>query len=234
MKKKYELTDETSDSSWGVLHRIRALVNIPKCRVKAGELGGWIESEKNLSQDGQCWVADDAMIFGDARVTEDACVLGNARLIGRAKAMGSALVMGRSLVDDEATVCGNSIVSGLARAVGRSTVCGKAYVGGYAKISGYAVISSDAHIEGVANITDGTITSTHDFVTFGPLGSRNDFVTFNFVTRTAATGCFSGDINVFRYRVMTKHASGSLYRAQYLAAIRWFKELESIRQKTKS
>ena len=45
---KYELADETRDG----LHRIRALVDIPRWGVKAGELGGWIASVDNLSQSG--------------------------------------------------------------------------------------------------------------------------------------------------------------------------------------
>lgn len=49
--KKYELTDETKVEHGVTLHRIRALVDIVRYGVKAGDLGGWIESEANLSQE---------------------------------------------------------------------------------------------------------------------------------------------------------------------------------------
>ena len=48
--KKYELTGETKEIGGVTLHRIRALIDIPEHYVKAGDLGGWIEAERNLSQ----------------------------------------------------------------------------------------------------------------------------------------------------------------------------------------
>ena len=52
MNNKYELTDETKNFCGITLHRIRALRDIPSVNVKSGDLGGWIEKESNLSQDG--------------------------------------------------------------------------------------------------------------------------------------------------------------------------------------
>ena len=52
---KYKLTDDTVTLANGtVLHRIRALEDFG--RVKAGDLGGYIQSEDNLSHEGDCWV----------------------------------------------------------------------------------------------------------------------------------------------------------------------------------
>ena len=48
MSKKYELTDETMEWEGHTLHRIKALRDFND--VKAGDLGGWVESEDNLSQ----------------------------------------------------------------------------------------------------------------------------------------------------------------------------------------
>ncbi len=63
---KYEITDITMIFLGRTLHRIKALENFDG--VKAGDLGGWIEKEDNLSQEGLAWVFDDARVFGDARV----------------------------------------------------------------------------------------------------------------------------------------------------------------------
>ena len=49
---KYELTDETFWLLTHKLHRIKALKDFGD--VKKGDLGGWIEKESNLSQDGNC------------------------------------------------------------------------------------------------------------------------------------------------------------------------------------
>ena len=57
--RKYEFTGETEILCDGtVLHRIRALIDIDLGWrvVKAGELGGWLECERNLSHYGNCWV----------------------------------------------------------------------------------------------------------------------------------------------------------------------------------
>ena len=64
--KKYEMLPESG------LYRIRALIDIPRHGVKVGDLGGLIEKEENLSHDGDCWVYDDARVFGDARVSGNA------------------------------------------------------------------------------------------------------------------------------------------------------------------
>lgn len=55
-------------------------------------VGGWIESEKNLSQKGTCWVYNDAMVYGDAVVHDKAYVAGSAVLYGKANAAGKSYV----------------------------------------------------------------------------------------------------------------------------------------------
>lgn len=62
--KKYEFTGETKEWCGHTLHRIRAIVDI--AYTKAGEVGGWIESESNLSENG------DAEVCGDARSNNQA------------------------------------------------------------------------------------------------------------------------------------------------------------------
>ena len=74
--KKYELTDEIIVKYGSTLHRIKALKDFGN--VKTGELGGYIESGSNLSQEGNCWV------YGNARVCGNAEVCGNARVYGDA------------------------------------------------------------------------------------------------------------------------------------------------------
>lgn len=78
--KKYELTDEILDGT--TLHRIKALINFSY--IKAGDLGGYIEKEDNLSQKGNAWVSGNAMIYGNAQVSDNAQVYGNAQVSGNA------------------------------------------------------------------------------------------------------------------------------------------------------
>ena len=78
MEKKYKLTDETIEVEGKALYRIEALKDF--CEIKKGDKGGFIESEDNLSHEGNAWVYDDACVYDNALVTDDACVCGNARV----------------------------------------------------------------------------------------------------------------------------------------------------------
>lgn len=74
-QKKYELTGEFIEHWSGKkLYRIRALVSFGV--VVTGQLGGFVESEKNLDQS----LSGNAWVYGDARVYGDAWVYGDARV----------------------------------------------------------------------------------------------------------------------------------------------------------
>ena len=72
-QKKYVLTDEKKEWCGRTLRRIRALRDFRD--VKAGELGGWVETEKNLAQMGNAWVYDDAWVCGNVRVSGNASII---------------------------------------------------------------------------------------------------------------------------------------------------------------
>ena len=73
--KKFEITDITHPNM-SHLHRIRALRDIPSAGVKAGDLGGWVEKEFNLSQSGTAWVSGTASVSGTAELL-NAVVMGS-------------------------------------------------------------------------------------------------------------------------------------------------------------
>jgi conserved hypothetical protein len=50
-EKKFQLTDSTIYNS-KILYRVQALKDFGD--VKAGDKGGWVESEENLSHHGDC------------------------------------------------------------------------------------------------------------------------------------------------------------------------------------
>lgn len=83
--KKYELIQGSEITICGgtKLMRIRALGDFGN--VKKGDIGGYIESEENLSHNGNCWVYNMAKVYGDARVYDDARVYGDARVCDVAK-----------------------------------------------------------------------------------------------------------------------------------------------------
>ncbi|MEV9344389.1 hypothetical protein AB0175_03365 [Klebsiella pneumoniae] len=62
--KKFELVAEMTKEIFGTkLFRIRALIAFGV--VDKGDLGGWVEKEDNLSQEGNAWVSGNAWVFGN-------------------------------------------------------------------------------------------------------------------------------------------------------------------------
>lgn len=126
---KYELTDETLEIPGGrTLHRIRATRAIPRHGVQKGDLGGWVESEINLSQNGDAWVSSNARVSGHSRVSGDSLVFDNSQVYGNTKIYGSARVSGNSLVLGNSQVYGNARVSGNTRINGDAGVADNALI----------------------------------------------------------------------------------------------------------
>lgn len=121
-QKKYEFTGETKTVFGRTLHQIRALVAISALGVVAGDIGGWIEHENNLSHGGNAWVSGNAWVYGDAQVYGDARVYGDAWVYGNAQVSGNARVYGDAQVHGDAQVSGNAWVSGNARVYGNARV----------------------------------------------------------------------------------------------------------------
>jgi hypothetical protein len=92
--KKYEINSDG---------RVVALRNFGD--VKAGDVGGFVDSEANLSHDGDCWVNDDARVSGWARVFDDAQVSGHAHVSGHAWVYGRAKILGGTKLSGNAVIC---------------------------------------------------------------------------------------------------------------------------------
>lgn len=108
-QKKYELISETKYFLGKTLYRIKALISFGD--VKIGDIGGFVESDKNLSHDGNAWVYDDARVWGNARVYGNAQVYGNARVYDDAWVWGDARVCGDAQVYGNAQVWGDAWVA---------------------------------------------------------------------------------------------------------------------------
>lgn len=177
---KYRLTNETKEIDEHTLYRIEALRDFRD--VKKGDLGGFIEDIEQLSEDGDCWVYDDACVFDASRVT------GNARIIGTSRVRDSRIT-DNTIVDgnsdlDYCTLSGNSTIQNslcvnttmrdrsyinTSKGVyhgelsGHSSVTGHATVkdtqmSGAAAVSGFAVIRTstlwgNAQVSGRAKVT---------------------------------------------------------------------------------
>ena len=94
--KKYRLTGNHINIGSRILYQIEALKDFGD--VKAGDLGGYIESEENLSQYDNAWVYGDAQVLGNAQVFDNARVYGNACVFDNARVYGNACVFGNAQI----------------------------------------------------------------------------------------------------------------------------------------
>ena len=142
------------------LYRIRAIRDLPKSKVRAGDLGGYIESMNNLSHLDDAWVYDSAKVYGDARVRHDARISGNARVYGnaiisdRARVYGNARVHGHARIFGDARIYENANVYGEARIFERGEVYGNARVFSRGWVFCRAQVYGSSWLYGNAFITD--------------------------------------------------------------------------------
>lgn len=132
--KKYKLTDETIIHQGKKLYRIEALKDFSG--VRKGNLGGYVESEHNLSHNGDCWIANSALVFDGASVSGNACVCDYAIVCGTSSIEQNAIVYGHAFIRDS-YVLDNSAVSD------------------YAKLDNCVTVSEDSTIEGHVEIVNG-------------------------------------------------------------------------------
>ena len=242
--KKFELTADRIKSNGVTLHRIKALIDFGD--VKAGELGGYVEKETNLSQYGDAWVYRHAQVFGNAWVRDNACVcgngivygnawlsgkalvygnaqvLGNARIFGNAQVLGNARIFGNALVFEDALVSESAWVYGDARIYSDAKVSGTARINGSACISGNAHISGDALVYGNAWMCgNAQVSSDADYICLKGFGSRNRNTTM-FRTENGnicvSCGCFIGTLQEFENKVKETHGNNK-FAKEYLALV---------------
>lgn len=120
MNKKFELVKEKyiELKDGRKLYQIRALREIQNERmivsIKKGELGGYVESEKNLSQEGNSWICQSARVYENALV-KDGSLVGNKVIVrGNAAIEDDAYVramsIGKTIIEDNARIGGISTV----------------------------------------------------------------------------------------------------------------------------
>lgn len=206
---KYKFTGKTKEVYGRTLFQIACVTAFAS--VGAGDIGGYIEKEDNLSQDGNAWV------------------YGNAKVCGNAKVYGDAKVCGNAWVYENAEVYGNAEVCGNAKVCGNAEVYGNAWVYGDAKVCGDAEVCGDAKVCGNAILRRGLTKKMTDYIVIGPQGSRSSFATFHLRSDTVCSGCFVGNLNEFKEAVDKTHnpdRGGVIYNNQYQRAIRFFEFLK--------
>ena len=121
--------------------------------VSDGDIGGFVESEANLSHEGDCWIYDSALVYEKARVDRNAKVKDQANIYGNSKISDDALVTGQTNVFQNAMIYDEAIVDGISSVYGNAQVFGKVQILGHSKVHDDAWVYGDFIIDGYANIT---------------------------------------------------------------------------------
>ena len=111
--KKFELTTESKEINGKTVYRIRSLIDFKRIvEIKRGYLGGFIEKEENLSQEGNCWIFDNSVVYGNARVHDNAILQCCTEAYGNSEIYGRAIISGSEIRDD-ANICDAAVFNSI-------------------------------------------------------------------------------------------------------------------------
>ena len=197
MERKYELTNESMEFKGHTLHRIKALIDFSGF-IK-GALGGWIESEDNLSHEGACWIHDESKVFGNARVRKSAQIMDNSVICEDAVISGDVVVRENSRVSGDAYICDNANI------YGASIVSGKPIIGNSSRIINSIVSCEFLDFMGLSIcLDDAKILDSSDYISFTGFGSINR-TTYMFRGQDGRIkvkcGCFRGTLKEFEHEI---------------------------------
>ena len=128
--------------------------------VKAGDLGGFVESESNLSYEpgDDAWIFEDAIACGNAYVDRNSCLRGSSVACGNAYVSRGAVLTGQARAEDDAYVRG-AVLTDHARASGFAVIVHDQDTGSAPTLSGhcavYGRVSGDVRLTGSALVISG-------------------------------------------------------------------------------
>lgn len=158
MERKYEIIKDKNLSivlNGSKLYRIKALRNFND--VHEGDIGGYIESDKNLSHEGDCWIYDDSKAYDNATVSDNAIVKNSSSVID------NAYIVSNSVIDSNSIISGSSKIFDNCRVSDKSTVSGNSILKSNVSIES-SIIKDNVIIDGFFEIRYGVIIGGNVFI----------------------------------------------------------------------
>ena len=150
--KKYELTDITMKFGERTLYRIKALKDFSD--VKAGDFGGWIESKENLSQEGNCWIYDEAMCMDHAKVCDNCAMHDFSAMFDNSRMHDTAVMVDDTMAFDYSIMYDNSIMFGSSKRYDNSIMRGDSKMHDCSTISGHSEMLGDSELCGDSELKE--------------------------------------------------------------------------------
>lgn len=142
VNKKYGFTGKTCRREGHFLKQIYAVSSFGD--IKKNQIGGWIQSPANLSEDGNCWVHEDGIVAQHAVIKDDAQVY-------------NGIVYDSAIVEGQATVGHSQFKYQFPRVFGNAHIMDKARVRDTCSISGFATVKDRASVLDCAVIRDNVV-----------------------------------------------------------------------------
>lgn len=210
MEKKYRLTEAIKTTLDGrTLHRIEALRNIEnqgEILVHRGDIGGFVESESNLSHDGTCWIYDYSEARGNAKIMHDAKISGCSKVVGHAMVEHNAVINNRSIIAGVAIVRqhafiyhsniygGSNIIEGFVNIINTKIYGDRINIYGRVRTkSGVTIEGNDIKIGGDFVLHENTTINDHkDFIVMKNFWSSGRDIVYTISDKMWHAGCFHG------------------------------------------
>ena len=186
MTKKYKLTDITMEFEGRTLYRIRALKDFSN--VEKGDLGGWIQSEDNLSQKGYCWIYDNAKCMDDARMYDNSrmyddsvmydysAILDDSRMYDNSEMHDYSVMYDYSAIFDNSRMYGHSVMYNdsemhdcskmhdYSRMYGSSEMCGKSEMFDNSEMHDCSEMCGDSKLKGREKLYGKLVSEVDNFI----------------------------------------------------------------------
>lgn len=208
--KKFRLIKSTEiEFEYHKLYRIEALRDFGN--VKKGDIGGYVESESNLSHSGNCWIYDDAKAYDQSKVSGNARICDNVQICEHAKVHGDTLILdwvkiygyaevygkvqisGYSEIYGQAQIYGNVTISGYSLVYGRAQIYGNVKLWGNVQVCGDVKIYGDSEVGYQAELKgNAEISRTMDYYVGKNIWSSGRFFTYTRSNKMWTVGCFHG------------------------------------------
>lgn len=160
--RKYELTNITMEFAGRTLYRIRALKDFSD--VKAGELGGWVSNEYNLSQYGNCWIYDNAKAMDRSRMYGDSAMYDYSKMYNYSAMYDSSEMYGNSAMHNNSEMHDNSKMFNNSKKYDDSIMFGNSVMLDYSSMYGDSAMYGDSMLKDEEKLYGQLISKVDKFI----------------------------------------------------------------------
>ena len=221
--KKYEiLMDKENTIEWEgrTLHRIRALKDFRN--VRKGDTGGYVENEYNLSQEGDCWIYDEAKAMDNSRMYDNSVMYDYSEMYDYSTMYNNSRMYDYSEIHDSSIMHDNGRMYNNSRMYDYSEIHDSSIMYDNGRMYNDSEMYGDSELNNKAKLYGKLISKVDDFIEIqNPQGRlvtcvrKGDKVLYN-------VGC-QGEIDEETFRWRIENEDGGLekhpYRKEYYKII---------------